>query len=249
MWTGTRPWLARIAAFISDIKALSELLILCANPLPGRGAAAPPPAACPADSSTTSPACLSCFSLCSSSCSLSCCPSCYPCSLPLLQRIALPFMSGSALPYLLLSCSSTLAINVCDSPAMLHATIICAVRRRRQPGSRSHDQIQPDHGQYLMLPLALHLQPQTTSWDCAAATASCQLPVACSQFEVVPFAVAPICADRFSIDRQHHATAHSLILGPIPPSLSLAYSSSFSVPFAESVSVFGAQQIVPNNTT
>lgn len=83
---------------------------------------------------------------------------------------------------------------------MLHATIICA--GRRQPGSRSHDQIPPDRQtdrQHLMLPLALHLQPQSeldSSWDCllgTAATASCQLPVL--QFSSCQFSVLslPVC--------------------------------------------------------
>lgn len=180
--------------------------------------------------------CLSCFSFsfssCSSSCFLSCFSSCFPCSLPLPAAHCVTFHVWLCftLPLrslLLLSCSSALAINVCDSPAMLHATIICAVRRRRQPGSRSHDQIQPDHAPHLMLPLALHLQPQNNELGlrcsyCQLPVRSCLFPVPSCLFAAVAaaFAVAPICADRFSIDRQHHATAHSLdlSLGPIPPS-------------------------------
>lgn len=85
---------------------------------------------------------------------------------------------------------------------MLHATIICA--GRRQPGSRSHDQIPPDRQtdrQHLMLPLALHLQPQPELTRAGIAclglqllpVASCHLPVL--QFSSCQFSVLslPVC--------------------------------------------------------
>lgn len=129
----------------------------------------------------------------------------------------------------------SLTINVCDSPAMLHATIICA--GRRQPGSRSHDQIPPDRqtdGQHLMLPLALHLQPLPeldSSWDCLDCS-YCQLPVAICLFSsspVLQFSVLScLCCRLLPLRRSELIDFQSIgsIMQPRTASTSASASSS-----------------------